>query len=451
MTFDRTRGSLYTILVVIFLSNSCLAEYVRYDRAKTYSFDCPEEFRKIIENHPKFRATRNKVTLELWSYQRGTSDNAIAFVTPEAEAQFLSLLQHYQLKYRVLNQNVQKAYDKEKRRMKKRKFRLSSDAKGILSMDEYHTYEEIEQYFKDIDEVYSEKCKLFNISATYENRTVYGIKVSQNLTQDTVKPSVVVVSGLHAREWLGHATALYILNELVHNRQNKTIHWMLQHFDCYIIPVGNPDGYVHTINKNRLWRKTRSINLGGVGVDMNRNFGYHWGEEPESNLPYDEVYAGPEPFSEVETKGIVNFINNTIKNHAIYLDIHAFMQAFLMPWGYTKSKPEEYRYLKEVCANIVKRIKMSNGNTYSCGTPPDLLYITAGTSMDYYYSQGVPISMSVEVRPFSAEANMTESVFKASMAWPPDQIVPTGKEVLVSLHEMAKYYINHEEELGRNK
>lgn len=41
----------------------------------------------------------------------------------------------------------------------------------------------------------------------------------------------------------------------------------------YIVPVLNPDGYVHTHTKDRMWRKNRARQDGEkVGVDLNRNF-----------------------------------------------------------------------------------------------------------------------------------------------------------------------------------
>ena len=67
-----------------------------------------------------------------------------------------------------------------------------------------------------------------------------------------------------------------------------------------------------------LWRKNRSRARGLVaiceGVDLNRNFGFKWGEaktisiQAGSNLACVETYAGPGPFSEPETRNIANFV-----------------------------------------------------------------------------------------------------------------------------------------------
>jgi hypothetical protein len=39
-----------------------------------------------------------------------------------------------------------------------------------------------------------------------------------------------------------------------------------------------------------------------------RNYGYHWGQSGSSSYPCSEIYHGPNPFSEPETRAISNYI-----------------------------------------------------------------------------------------------------------------------------------------------
>lgn len=80
--------------------------------------------------------------------------------------------------------------------------------------------------------------------------------------------------------------------------------------DWYFQPLINPDGYEHSHNRDRLWRKNRANPEKGscAGTDLNRNFGYKWGGQGASRQPCRETYAGSGPFSEPETAAIQKFI-----------------------------------------------------------------------------------------------------------------------------------------------
>ena len=85
----------------------------------------------------------------------------------------------------------------------------------------------------------------------------------------------ICFSGIHAREWIAPAMATYIMRELVERNATKYI----DNLNIHILPSANPDGYEHSRNSDRLWRKTRSSTgsiLGCKGVDGNRNWDFHF-------------------------------------------------------------------------------------------------------------------------------------------------------------------------------
>ena len=51
---------------------------------------------------------------------------------------------------------------------------------------------------------------------------------------------VPVCPGIHAREWISVATALWTLHEVLQDEA------MLEGLDWYLHPVANPDGYTFT-------------------------------------------------------------------------------------------------------------------------------------------------------------------------------------------------------------
>ena len=53
-------------------------------------------------------------------------------------------------------------------------------------------------------------------------------------------------AGLPASDWLGPATLMYLIKELV---EKSADHWdLVTKLDWYILPLANPDGYAFTMS-----------------------------------------------------------------------------------------------------------------------------------------------------------------------------------------------------------
>lgn len=116
-------------------------------------------------------------------------------------------------------------------------------------------------------------------------------------------------------------------------------------------PVVNPDGYEYTHQTDRLWRKNRGGSSSGrcAGADLNRNYGYHWGERGASKQPCSEIFAGARPFSEPESRAQKRFFEapGQVRFNA-FLTFHSYGQYILYPWGYDKLVPPDHQELKRV-------------------------------------------------------------------------------------------------------
>jgi hypothetical protein len=68
-------------------------------------------------------------------------------------------------------------------------------------------------------------------------------------------------------------------------------------------------------------------------------------EEGASKDPCSDQYCGPSAFSEVEVKGVADFIMKNSKNLKGFIDFHSFSQLWMSPWGYTKQLPPDFKDL----------------------------------------------------------------------------------------------------------
>jgi hypothetical protein len=118
-----------------------------------------------------------------------------------------------------------------------------------------------------------------------------------------------------------------------------------------------------------MWRKNRApnghhyrSNSNCIGVDLNRNFGYHWmgkilllylsnlifyknSENGASKNPCSETFAGTEQDSEPETQSLQRFINQSSRQWDAYLTFHSYGQYWIYPWGFALYMPDDYMEL----------------------------------------------------------------------------------------------------------
>ncbi|XP_072111106.1 carboxypeptidase B-like isoform X2 [Mobula birostris] len=143
--------------------------------------------------------------------------------------------------------------------------------------EKYHRWIEIESWMKKITYENPRLISLFRIGRSYENRSIYILRVGKRT--HTVKPTIFMDCGIHAREWISPAFCQWFVMKAVQSfGTNCTMDTLLNKLDFLIVPVINVDGYVYSWTKDRLWRKTRSRNPGTtcVGTDPNRNFDAKW-------------------------------------------------------------------------------------------------------------------------------------------------------------------------------
>jgi Zinc carboxypeptidase len=122
--------------------------------------------------------------------------------------------------------------------------------------------------------------KLEVIGHSLQGREIIALKVTRNANQlaDGARPDVFYMATIHAREWISTEVNRRLLHYFVDNYgKNAEVTNLVNTRELWFVPVSNPDGYQHTFDVERLWRKNLRDNDGdgqiavGDGVDNNRN------------------------------------------------------------------------------------------------------------------------------------------------------------------------------------
>jgi len=196
---------------------------------------------------------------------------------------------------------------------------------------------------------------------------------------------------MHAREWVAHAAATYIAQQLLerYGADNATTA-LLDRYEVVVVPVANPDGYQYTWTDDRLWRKNRRKPADGstsrcAGTDLNRNFANHWGGVGASKSPCAQDYRGPDVASEPETQAIQQYVLG-LRNRAIGIDLHAYGQLILRSYGYTADPSPREDLLREVSHGMQEAMRTVHGAVYTSMRAAEL-YPTTGSTDDWYTEQ----------------------------------------------------------------
>uniref|UniRef100_A0ACB8FMV4 Carbamoyl-phosphate synthase (Glutamine-hydrolyzing) cpa2 n=1 Tax=Sphaerodactylus townsendi TaxID=933632 RepID=A0ACB8FMV4_9SAUR len=368
--------------------------------------------------------------LDFWqfpSYHGHPVDVQVPFAYLQAVKAFLEF---QRIKYTVLIQDVQEMVDEETREMELT--RRSERNRNSFNFAAYHPLESIYTAMDDIAAQYPQLVSKIQIGESYEKRPLNVLKFS---TGGRNRPAIWIDAGIHAREWVTQATALWTANKIACDYgHDPGLTSVLNTMDIFLLPVANPDGYVFSHTKNRMWRKTRSKVPGSscVGVDPNRNWDAGFGGPGASKNPCSDSYHGPSPNSEVEVRSIVDFVKNH-GNIKAFISIHSYSQLMMYPYGYKCSNPKDYKELDEVVKMATGALTSLYGTQYKVGPICSVIYQASGGSIDWSYDYGIKYSFAFELR----------DTGRHGFLLPADQIIPTAEETWLALKTTMEYVRDH--------
>ncbi|KAF5297195.1 hypothetical protein FQA39_LY12210 [Lamprigera yunnana] len=366
-----------------------LAYMIELKGGGTRGFDLPEtEIANVVTE--VFEGLEKNLDIDIWSSLQHVAKPVDIMVNPKTQFKFEQLLKIHGIRYHVRINNVEENVQRERLHQE----RTAISRKGKISFTAFNSMPEIDIYLNYLEAKYPNLVQLERLGGSYEGRSLRVIKISTNPSAN--KPVIFIDAGIHAREFIAPAQALYVIQELVQNSSNINL---LDKVDWHILPVVNPDGYVHAYSFERYWRKTRKPSGNGCrGTDGNRNFGFHWGEVGASNNPCDNTYMGSQAFSESETLLTKNYIEANKNRIKLYLTFHSYGNYLLYPWGYTSELPPNNDQLFSLAVQVNRAIVDAGGDEYTIGTSTNVLYAAAGGSDDWAMGvAGISLSYTIEL------------------------------------------------------
>ncbi|KAF9061924.1 hypothetical protein BDP27DRAFT_1337417 [Rhodocollybia butyracea] len=313
----------------------------------------------------------------------------------------------------------------------------------------YHPSYEIDMFIYELAEGFPGMVQVVHLGHSAEEREMLGIKLSKrppkNLKPNVAKQSFVIMGAQHAREWVATATSLYLAHSLV-----TSLEHLLNHYDFYIIPNPNPDGYTYTWEFDRFWYKNRQImgpNEKCTGLDMGRNWGYKWKDhatgggdnfddeylQNKDDTPVDPCshwYPGHRAFESPEVNNIANFIT-TLSNRKAFLDLRTYGQMLSPPYSYSCTVyPRESENQFEAAIGAAQALGRVHGTKVRVGTLCEQLYQAPGNVIDWMYKKsGIEYSYAVHLRDTGTYG----------FSLPAEWIRPVGEETAAMVQYLANF------------
>ncbi len=280
---------------------------------------------------------------------------------------------------------------------------------------DYRTQEEIYAAFTDLEIAYPTVASYVTLGMTYEGRSICAIRLT-NSASTSPKRQFVIDAGYHGCEWAAISTCVYLIKKFIGSP-------LLDHCEIYFIPVVNGDGFEFTRSANRLYPKNRQ----NAGVDLQRNFNFHWGEAGGSNTPSSDTFCGVHAASENETQVMQNFFA-TLTNFKGYINLGCYGQYILSPWGWSTEPCQDASAQSSMMSLMASAISAAGYTAhYEYDSYTNLLYLQSGTSVDYVYGvHHVVHSYHLRLRDTGLYGYLL----------PANKLIPLGEETFAGINAM---------------
>lgn len=282
---------------------------------------------------------------------------------------------------------------------------------GMGPFDCYRTVTEVEAAMEDLAK--SKVATIEPVGPSHDGRPLYAIKVTNPTLSIPPKPRVLILGGLHPREFAPPELVMRIAESLTAAYGiDASTTAVLNETEVYLIPLANPDGRIKVEDQDTNythWRKNTNPECqiysppdSGPGVDLNRNFGVGWGGGIKDVC--DNRYQGLHSTSEVETQWLQQYIAKLFPEQTsagMFFDVHAprpgqtlaaAQELVLWPYSFQSGPADPaIEHLGHLIAG------MANSRGAKAVPAANLIHpVGGGLAIDFVFDRGVP-ALALEI------------------------------------------------------
>jgi len=253
---------------------------------------------------------------------------------------------------------------------------------------------------------------------THDGRSIYALKISDNVAANEDEPAIFVIAQHHARELNSpHMVIGAMQRVLAAYASDPAIQAVVDGYELFFVPMVNPDGVDHVWNVDEFWRKNRRANPGGsYGVDLNRNYPFLWGQCGASTNETSGTYRGPTAASEPETITMRNAIARL--RPEIYIDFHSSGQEVLRTYAPCANVPATTAaFIEHYCDDLRAPMTFNKRDPSASGEAPEDHWASGGT-LSYLIEIGTAFQPDWSLT-VAEEARVWPGVERALTGWRP--------------------------------
>ena len=215
---------------------------------------------------------------------------------------------------------------------------------------------QLEERLRELQTRHPDQLTVSSLGTSVQGRPIWVCRTGKSGS------ALLALNAQHSYEHDMTLLSLDLLEEAL--RPDSRLHEQLESHQLLVIPMANPDGVEKDLTTRPFsWGRNQR------GVNLNRNWGFHWNERLDSNAealatdPDSASYRGPAPFSEPETRLLRDFIQSTA-NLRLVVDYHSgegvFMQGMVhFPYSYSEQEclaPDRLRRYLKLSREVAERL-----------------------------------------------------------------------------------------------